>query len=70
MSKDCTTCNNNGAVYDPDSSPTATQVSNYTIEIENDGYLFDVLPYMDTVCIGDGDPHTTVCLDSHQLFLV
>ena len=65
MSKNCTTCNNNGVLYDPEKSPTAVQIYNDTIQIENDGYLFDALPYEDTVCIGDGDVHTTVCLDSH-----
>ena len=71
LSQNCEQCTNGinlELLYDPQVSPTA--VAQADVDNTTDGYLFQGNMYTDNVCLGDGDVHTTVCLDSQKFYTV
>ena len=59
-----------GHQYDEDASTTYEKIMGDQIIISEDGFKYKGDLVEDTVCLGNGDVHTTVCLDSQTFYTV
>ena len=71
FTKGCKTCKRVSSVaYDPSTSSTYKLIQAGQIVHSEDGFTFKGDLVTDKMCLGNGDPHTTVCLNDHRFYAV
>ena len=71
FTKDCKACKRiSSAAFDPSKSKTYKIIQSKQIVHSEDGFWFKGDLSTDKMCLGNGDPHTTVCLNDHRFYAV
>jgi len=71
FTKSCTECAKiSKTAFDPNQSDTYEKIQQGQIVFSEDGFKFKGDLSKDTICLGNGDVHTTVCLPDQRFYAV